>query len=217
MKYTGRIVGMLVIMCAFSFEFIHYYIMEGRFYNLISWIALVPFSYLGWWLGEQYDEVKHASVQDTLTHVYNRRYLYDRFPKLAARARRGKYKLECCVIDINNFKSINDTYGHHAGDVVLRNIARALQSLTKDGDIIVRWGGDEFVILAKYRHDRERIQAVKVDELMADLSARMKQNITVSFGRAVYTREIDDLGDLVRMADQIMYEQKSSCPARSIS
>lgn len=208
MKYTGRILLPLILVFAFLFDMIQHFIMEARLYNPVSLIAIIPFAILGWWLGEQYDHTKYASERDSLTSTYNRRFLFDAFPKLSARAIRKKAKLECCVIDVNEFKSINDTSGHVAGDVVLRNIANTIQRVASKNSVLVRWGGDEFVLLSMVEAEDQRFEIRELEQRLEELSYKMKQNITVSVGTAMYPDEAVELEELIHKADQNMYLSK---------
>lgn len=217
MKYTGRVSLTIIIVFAFLFEFGHYFLVEGQLYNPISLVALVPFIYLGWWLGEQYDNLKYISVRDELTNLHNRRQLYYIFPKLKQKADRKGYKLECCLIDVNHFKYLNDTYGHNAGDVVLKNIANTLARIGTRRDVIVRWGGDEFVLLRLIDERKPMSPVGKINEWMNELSMKMKKNISVSIGISIYPDEATDLEELIRLADKDMYSQKQHVKDKVIS
>lgn len=221
MKYTGRIVVTAAILFALSFEMLVHLLMEGRLYSTISLLAFVPFAYLGWWLGEQYDAAQYAAVRDSLTNLYNRRQIYVQFPKLAAKALRKKAKLDCWVIDVNDFKSINDTSGHQAGDVVLVHIARALQRMAGPHDLVARWGGDEFVLISPFSDKSSRASVARLDDLMIELSIKLKKNITVTVGRAVFPDDASTIDELIRAADRNLYcskmERKPERSSKGIS
>jgi diguanylate cyclase (GGDEF)-like protein len=218
MRYDGRITVSILMMFAFSFEIVQFLWLEGYIYNKITLLAFIPFFYLGWWLGEQYDQVKFASHHDALTHAYNRRFLTETFPKMTARADRRQEKLLLFVVDINDFKSINDNFGHTAGDVVLKNIANALLYLKKGKCKVIRWGGDEFLILLPVKKSQgHALRHQGIEEIMHELSLKMKKNITASIGQAVYPDDGRTLEVLIDHADKHMYSAKPQTQSREIS
>jgi diguanylate cyclase (GGDEF)-like protein len=218
MRYEGRITVTILMVFAFSFEIVQFYWLEGYFYNKITLLAFIPFAYLGWWLGEHYDQVKYASNTDALTNAYNRRFVTEQFPKMTAKADRRKENLLIFVIDVNEFKVINDTFGHPAGDVVLKNIANALLYLKKGKCKVVRWGGDEFLILLPIKNNQlPAVHHQAVEELMQELSLKLKKSITVAVGRAVYPEDGRTLDGLIQVADKQMYSVKHHTKSREIS
>lgn len=94
----------------------------------------------------QYDKAKYFSEKDTLTGVYNRRFVEAIFPKLLAQVERKNEQLSLSIVDCNDFKPINDTYGHKIGDEVLITLSSLLAGEIRKSDIVARWGGDEFLI-----------------------------------------------------------------------
>jgi diguanylate cyclase (GGDEF)-like protein len=208
-RYYGRITATILILTAFFFEIVHYFLVEGRLYSPITLLAVIPFTYLGWWLGERYDEVRYAAIHDEPTHAYNRTYAMERFPRMAARASRKKETIKLLLVDVHNIRQIHDAYGRHAGDVVLRNIANTLNRLNDGACSVFRWGGDTFLVLVpvKRRGDvHEDIPATDgVGDLMRELSAKMKKPIVVTVGEAVYPKDGQTLDGLVRHAEQTMH------------
>jgi len=216
MKYTGRFTAAFCILFAFFFEIIHYVLVEGRLFSPIALIAVIPFAYLGWWLGEQYDIVRYNSIHDALTDAYNRRHVSDAFPALARRMRRKKGNIECYVIDINDFKEINDEAGHSAGDVILRNIAAILRQMAGRKDLVARWGGDEFVWIRPVPKGGVGSAGLesRIAEEMERLSMKVKKNLTVSVGRSMFPEDGKTLEELVHAADQDMYRNKQKAKGR---
>jgi diguanylate cyclase (GGDEF)-like protein len=98
-------------------------------------------------LNEQNDKLAEIASKDPLTQLYNRRAFNNLLEKEISRSKRHKHNMSLVVIDIDDFKKINDSYGHHIGDDVLSRFANALSSDTRKENIICRWGGEEFVIL----------------------------------------------------------------------
>jgi len=91
--------------------------------------------------------LKYIGLTDALTGVYNRRYMDRRLVEEIARARRQSYRISCMYIDIDHFKRVNDTYGHFAGDDVLREVAARIKAELRISDALGRFGGEEFVVL----------------------------------------------------------------------
>ncbi|WP_456401184.1 putative bifunctional diguanylate cyclase/phosphodiesterase [Persephonella sp.] len=98
-------------------------------------------------LSKAITELEYYAGHDPLTELYNRRIFEDLLKYEVSRAKRKKYKFSLILIDLDNFKIINDTYGHHVGDIILKSVADILEASTRDGDMVARVGGDEFVIL----------------------------------------------------------------------
>lgn len=96
---------------------------------------------------ELFNETRRLSITDSLTDLFNSRYFYKALDKEIARSNRYKTPFSLAIFDIDDFKSLNDTYGHQAGDEVLRNIAGILRAESRETDIIARYGGEEFVII----------------------------------------------------------------------
>ena len=118
------------------------------------------------------------------------------------------------MLDLDNFKDINDTYGHASGDDVLKEISAILNTIVREGDILARWGGEEFVILlpqtSLYDATKiaERIRAT-IDELV--IRSRMHEiKTTTSLGVAQKNDSINELDDLIKLADRGLYQAKFS-------
>jgi diguanylate cyclase (GGDEF)-like protein len=90
-------------------------------------------------------ELREQAIHDSLTGVYNRRYLQETAERELARAVREDYSIGVVMIDIDRFKDVNDTHGHKTGDDLLRALAALLREQARRGDIVCRYGGDEFV------------------------------------------------------------------------
>lgn len=148
---------------------------------------------------------KVMAITDALTGLANRRYFELRVGEEQARAERYGLELTCLMIDIDRFKSINDTYGHGVGDMVIAEVARVIRDNTRTVDIAARYGGEEFVvILPETGLDR----AVTIGERIRDTVEKMdlgegKPRVTTSVGVA------SGIGaDLVENADKALYEAK---------
>jgi diguanylate cyclase (GGDEF)-like protein len=153
------------------------------------------------------------SGTDPLTGLLNRRAGEKRLAEDAARVRRGGSTLTIGVLDVNNFKSINDTYGHQIGDGCIRHVAEVVRRNIRDSDWLARWGGDEFVLAL---HDASPFAATELilQRIVRDLRdspMRIPQGdelaLTITIGASRYSGEAD-LRDLVAKADEALYEAK---------
>lgn len=218
MKYTGRIwitcVAVIIIFFWHSFYFLQDYHAAYSFFienGFIIYFIFPPLLFpLFWWLGKQYDLLRYVSEKDVLTQVYNRRYVMEKFPQLIYGTDRRGDTLCLLVIDIDKFKSINDRYGHVAGDQVLQSVALILQKTFRKFDIIARWGGDEFIVLAPslYKEDIVDIISNIESELDQIQISTNNSGITLSIGVSEYPAEGDTLDGLIHVADQAMYRCK---------
>lgn len=158
-------------------------------------------------------QLQVTATTDYLTGLSNRRILAERGESLHARALGGNGSLAVLVFDIDHFKGINDTHGHSAGDKVLVHVAGRLRALTGPDDIVVRSGGEEFVVLldaagkAQALARAERIRAaIAAEPCPAGLVAVA---VTVSAGVAVLDRDDPDFDTLFRRADRALYRAKN--------
>ena len=154
------------------------------------------------------DYYKSISVIDELTNVYNRRYIIEALKKEKAFADRTGEKFSLALIDIDNFKAINDRYGHDVGDKALELIAYEIQNSVREADIVGRWGGDEFIVILR---NTDINGAKKVAQRIIDNVRRLKIDslkLSISLGLAQYKGE--SLKDLIRKTDQALYKAKES-------
>lgn len=208
MKYTGRIVMLLILIVNWLiWTTIHNMIHDKLLIiDIFAAFIYIPFS---WWIGWQYDKARFHSETDALTGVHNRRFVHNVFTKLLSLAERNHKCIAVLLVDINNFKTINDQYGHKKGDLVLLKISQLLVKCTRKTDIVSRWGGDEFLILAPYS-DMSGIESLvhRVHEGLNELSEDIKTKISVSIGSSVYPNDANDLEELLSIADEHMYRIK---------
>jgi diguanylate cyclase (GGDEF)-like protein len=209
MKYTGRIVGViLVVVIGILMTTIHF-LKYGKIDNADIIVSIIMAFIVWFFIGRQYDRFKFLSEKDFLTEVYNRRFVYRTFKKLLSKIDMSKEKLSIFVVDIDKFKSINDTYGHEMGDQVLQRISNTLLNNTRKIDVVARWGGDEFLIIIPYT-DQIRAEGIikRIERELQELSKQMETDITVSIGTAIYPTDARTLDDLIRVADKNMYKVK---------
>lgn len=156
------------------------------------------------------EELKHAAAHDFLTGLHNRRYFYPEAERLYANAVREGIPLAVAMIDIDHFKKINDTHGHHAGDMVLKQLAIILQRRLRDSDLLARFGGEEFCLLAMgvERQDAaalfEQIRRQVADSVIDTGTNEIR--ITISIG--VCCGPADGLERMVSLADDCLYQAK---------
>jgi diguanylate cyclase len=158
------------------------------------------------------NEVSRSAELDTLTELPNRVLLLDRFTRAIAGARRRRARLALMFLDLDNFKQINDTLGHAAGDEVLKLAAQRLTASVREADTVSRHGGDEFVILltdVSQASDATRI----ADKVIAALGAPSRVGdrllrLTASIGISIYPDDGEDAGTLIDRADAAMYRAK---------
>ncbi|MEO0285929.1 MAG: tetratricopeptide repeat protein [candidate division WOR-3 bacterium] len=145
---------------------------------------------------------------DTLTSVHNRTYFEEQLPSIIANAIRKKRRFQLAIFDIDHFKRINDFFGHRVGDSVLREFASFLRQNTRQGDILLRYGGDEFIAIL---FDMDYETAVKVLERLLEkckLKEFSKLNLTISIGVAGFPEHGQSLEDLFELADKSLYNAK---------
>ncbi len=159
------------------------------------------------------EEMKTLAITDRLTELYNHNFFYTRLEDEFNRAVRYETSISLIMMDIDDFKKINDTYGHRTGDQVLKEIADMIKKLVRKTDIVARYGGEEFAIILPHTNlegaeeEAERIRATISGHAYANLT---KENLTVSLGAVSYPSgsTIISSGDLVNLADTALYEAK---------
>jgi diguanylate cyclase (GGDEF)-like protein len=162
---------------------------------------------------QQEKEFLHKlSYQDQLTGVYNRHKIEEMFDYQKAQWDRYHEAFSFLLLDVDRFKQINDMRGHEVGDEVLKQIAAILRQHTRTSDLVARWGGDEFVVLAT-KTDSVQMQALAevVRSQVANLKLSALDNVSVTASIGIATvRDEDSLKTLVRRADDALYEAKGA-------
>ena len=156
--------------------------------------------------------IKDLAYQDPLTALPNRLLFNDRIDVALEHAKRKNQKLALMFLDLDQFKGINDMFGHRIGDLLLKEAADRLKSILRKSDTIARMGGDEFIILLpeiKTKKDVEKI-ARKILEVIKKpyLIENLGFSITTSIGLALYSDDGESVDDLMRKADYAMYQVK---------
>ena len=165
------------------------------------------------------DEIRNLAYHDALTRLPNRRLLFDRLQHaIAASSRSGRY---CALlfIDLDNFKTLNDTLGHDAGDLLLQEVSRRLATCLREGDTAARLGGDEFVVLLENLSENAQEAATQAETTGEKIHGALNQtyqlanheyNGTPSIGVTLFTDHQDTVDELVKRADLAMYHAKSA-------
>lgn len=164
---------------------------------------------------ELFDETRRLSITDSLTGLYNSRYFYQELDKEIARSSRYKLSFSLAIFDIDDFKIINDTYGHQTGDEILIHIASVLRLESRETDIVARYGGEEFVIIFPNTSKKE---ALAVSErILHNLNMNLAQTcdgqiiqITMSGGISAYPSDASTPHDLLHLSDMAMYKAKAA-------
>ena len=156
-----------------------------------------------------YEENKKNNFIDELSGIYNRNY-FGNFQKTNFDAERDNNQIGLVFIDINNLKEINDTQGHEAGDQLIINTAKYLKLIFRKEDIIVRFGGDEFVVVCRNRNNDAKFPENLPISIAQRVSKKSPIDFSFAFGVAVYNKTTDshDLSQTRKRADSLMYENK---------
>jgi len=179
--------------------------------SMVHILFLIPSFILAWLLGKQYDKVKFTSERDALTGVYNRWNAKKIFDRLKRQTSRRSLTLAVFVIDVDDFKSINDNHNHRTGDKVLQLLSDLLVNVFRIHDHIIRWGGDEFIVFRSYACHVELQEIYELlNKELRSLSDMLDLNISVSIGNSLYPWDGDNLDELVNIADRKMYSNKNS-------
>ncbi|MDZ7759872.1 MAG: sensor domain-containing diguanylate cyclase [Desulfovermiculus sp.] len=155
------------------------------------------------------EELQRLSRTDALTGCFNRRKFLECLDYECKRIERLQTSLTLIMFDIDNFKHINDTYGHEAGDLVLQSLAAIVSAHIREVDILCRWGGEEFLILAPDTDAQNaQVMVERIRKTVAEHVFSQDFEITVSFGLVQYKKGEESLDDLINRADQCMYLAK---------
>ena len=173
------------------------------------------------------EDMQYQATHDTLTGLSNRWMFMQHFEQALQRARRNGRTLALLLLDLDQFKDVNDAHGHAAGDLVLVEVARRLRSCLRAGDVIARLGGDEFTVLLSdiscAEHAQETAQKLQHHLTAPCQLAVGEVRLGASIGISVYPADAPDTGTLMRYADMAMYAAKADgrgttavyCPAMS--
>jgi len=172
--------------------------------------VLAPERQLALDMPDDVEALQHLASTDPLTGVANRRGGEKHIANEVSRARREKRPLSCILVDIDRFKSVNDTYGHQAGDQLLRDVSALLRRTVRAYDILVRWGGEEFLlVLPGVGLELARTLADRLRGAVERLETHGLGPVTVSAGAAEFENDYD-FASTLRTADRRLYQAKAS-------
>jgi diguanylate cyclase (GGDEF)-like protein len=159
------------------------------------------------------EKLLHLSNHDPLTGLYNRRMLEEQLTKDIQRADRYKHPLSLFMVDIDHFKSVNDTHGHTAGDLIIKAVANVIEELIREIDYSCRYGGEEFAIvlpetsLTEAGEIAERLRTT-IEEKIFEINDGKKLSITISIGVSDFATGSESLEVLINRADSALYAAK---------
>ncbi len=155
------------------------------------------------------------SMTDELTHLFNRREFMVRLEQELLRSRRSNKPFSVIMADIDNFKDINDSYGHTTGDMVLTELAQIFMNITRDIDVVARYGGEEFIFLLPGAPDDIAFQVAErirksVEQLQLHISNKKPFHTSISMGISCFPKCAHDENSLIENADKALYVAKNS-------
>jgi diguanylate cyclase (GGDEF)-like protein/PAS domain S-box-containing protein len=165
------------------------------------------------------DEIKNLAYYDSLTQLPNRRLLLDRLTQALASSTRNGHSCALLIIDLDNFKNLNDTLGHEIGDLLLQQVAERLQSCVREGDTVARLGGDEFVVMLEDLNEQPVEAAGQAEIVGSKIIATLNQPYrlasfdhrnTPSIGITLFNDNSVTIDVLMKQADIAMYQAKKS-------
>ena len=171
-------------------------------------------------IGLLQSQLREQAIRDALTNLFNRRYLDETLERELARATREGYPLCIVMMDIDHFKDVNDTYGHEAGDTVLKKLADMVTEQSRQGDFVCRYGGEEFVLVMP--NISIDVAKGRANSLLRSISSlfvpfgRFNLNITVSMGISWFPEHGETRDDLLRTADKALYTAKRNGRNRAV-
>lgn len=187
---------------------------EERFYLIVSGLALVLFGLASTTLFIEQRSLRERATFDALTHLPNRSEFERRATEILVNAERQDRPACLLLFDLNGFKQVNDSYGHQVGDELLRVVGRRLDRSVRDGDLVARWGGDEFVALMP-GIGTEEMGVRRAREIAESVGGRTRLDgapdairVQMSVGVALWPTHADDLDALLDAADEAMYRAK---------
>ncbi|HEY9784157.1 MAG TPA: diguanylate cyclase, partial [Candidatus Obscuribacterales bacterium] len=158
---------------------------------------------------ELFQQVERQAVTDPMTGLFNRRYFQEQFSKEIDRFQRFGHPFSYIIVDLDYLKKINDTLGHHFGDIAIKHIANVLKRSVRDVDVVARFGGEEFVVLLPETDlQNARMVAERICSAIRAKEVEGIGTITASLGLATFPKDAEDKDKLQELADQALYLAK---------
>ncbi len=158
------------------------------------------------------DTLRETNLRDPMTGLHNRRFLEEYMETLVATTNRRQAQLSVLMLDLDYFKKVNDTYGHDAGDAVLKSLAKVLRRVVRSSDLVIRYGGEEFMVILQETADNNGdTVAEKIREAVENEKVRLAGTTlqkTISIGIADFPRDADTLWQAIKYADVALYKAK---------
>jgi diguanylate cyclase (GGDEF)-like protein len=171
---------------------------------------------------KQFKNIEELSYTDSITGLYNYRYFYKRLTEEVFRAKRFSRKLALVIFDIDDFKIYNDSYGHQAGDQLLKQLGDLLLSTVRSIDVVSRYGGEEFCVIMPESDQEEclkfmeRLRKSIMNSAFNDEYRKQEHNITISLGGAIYPYDARSVDRLIYCADMALLKAKSGGKNKSV-
>jgi len=202
----GGIVG-IGVQSALAMDDVRYMVIGSILTTLLNLVGSVKAIY------KHTRDLEHYATRDPLTDLYNQRMFWELLGDEVGRSKRHNQQFAVMMLDLDNFKTINDRHGHHFGDSFLQAFAALLHKAVRDSDMLARYGGDEFcIILPESDENQAHMVAQRVAELLEDFFVEtpdgQKIKTTTSIGIAISPNHGDNAKDLFLVADNMMYKAK---------
>jgi diguanylate cyclase (GGDEF)-like protein len=216
MRFTGRVVSLIVFIPSslawgICTTYLFGSLMENWMHLSLFIIFELAYAIVGLRIGNKYDKAKFHSEKDDLTGMNNRRYARFAFPKILRKINQKKGFLGVIVIDVDNYKTINDTYGHAMGDKVLVQIVKTIKKTVRKSDVAARWGGDEFLLIIpaldkQFLHTLMERLSKEIEKI--NHFKEISGYVSASMGISIYPEDAKTLDNLIQIADKNMYINK---------
>ena len=173
-------------------------------------------------LGDLNKKFREMAIRDGLTGLFNHRHAQDRLNEEYERSRRFQRRFSILFMDVDNFKFFNDNNGHQAGDEVLKTISQLMTSEIRESDLVARWGGEEFIIIAAETNAKqacelaERIRLAVANYAFAHAKQQPLGMVSLSIGVATISNTTEDAQSLVKLADDAVYHAKDHGRNRTV-
>ncbi|WCK57319.1 GGDEF domain-containing protein (plasmid) [Aneurinibacillus sp. Ricciae_BoGa-3] len=177
--------------------------------DVLDYVEVIAFALLLYGAWKMLSHLLDTSNKDYLTKAYNKRYLHTFLRKEVVRCQRKKHCFSLIFIDVNDFKQVNDRMGHEEGNRLLRAISNRIRKTVRDKDIVVRYGGDEFVVvLLNTTHEEAMKVWSRIDTAIHQLGVSHHYGIGLSGGIATYPDDAETADTILALADKRMYDEK---------